>query len=365
MPGRALGLFSDIVRSNFADPRLPYRTQLVVTYKCNFRCEMCGIWKKKSVDEMTPAEVETFFRRYPGFSWINLSGGEIFMRKDVDDIVRAIQDSCRSLYMINFPTTGWFGDRTVALAQQILDHGIGRLMITTSIDGPREVHEQLRGIPGSWDKGLETYRRLRGMRRSNFQPVIGMTLLSKNVQLVDATIAAIQAEIPEFSRSDLHLNVGHESSHYFDNAGYTGGGPREAILSELERHQRAVGGFWHPVSFLENRYQALVSTYFATGKSPLPCAAVSTNCFIDAHWNLYPCSIWDEKIGNLRDAGFDLAALWESHRARALRQDVVNENCPHCWTPCEAYPTILSHLARSVVRSSKPEVSAGGAPVKP
>ena len=31
-------------------------------YHCNFRCEMCNIWQKKSVDEMTPAEVGAFLR---------------------------------------------------------------------------------------------------------------------------------------------------------------------------------------------------------------------------------------------------------------------------------------------------------------
>ena len=34
-----------------------------------------------------------------------------------------------------------------------------------------------RGLPGSWDKGIETFRRLRGIKRSNFQVVVGMTLI--------------------------------------------------------------------------------------------------------------------------------------------------------------------------------------------
>ncbi|HEX7486462.1 MAG TPA: radical SAM protein [Vicinamibacterales bacterium] len=354
MIGRRIGLSNDILKANVADPRLPYRMQLVATYKCNFRCEMCSIWKKHSVDEMTPAEVAQFFDRWSGFRWVNLSGGEIFMRRDIDDVVRAIQENCRSLFMINFPTTGWFGDRTVALANQILDRGIGRLMITISIDGPKETHEQLRGLLGSWERGIETYRRLRGIRRGNFQPVVGMTLLAKNVMLVDETIAAIQRVIPDFTRSELHLNVGHESAHYFENTGYTGGTAHETVLAAMERHRRAVGASWHPVAFLENRYQALLAQYFQTGKSPLPCTALATNCFIDAHWNLYPCSIWDEKVGNLREAGFDLDALWTAHRTRALRKDVVNENCPHCWTPCEAYPTILANLVRSIVPARRP-----------
>jgi radical SAM protein with 4Fe4S-binding SPASM domain len=101
--------------------------------------------------------------------------------------------------------------------------------------------------------------------------------------------------------------------------------------------------------FLEDRYQALVSKYYETGKSPLPCTALSSSCFIDAYWNLYACSIWDAKVGNLREGAFDLRALWDSDRRRALRADVAEERCSHCWTPCEAYPTILGNLARAAV----------------
>ncbi len=41
--------------------RCPYKVTFVATYHCNFRCEMCNIWQKKSVDEMTPDEVALFF----------------------------------------------------------------------------------------------------------------------------------------------------------------------------------------------------------------------------------------------------------------------------------------------------------------
>jgi hypothetical protein len=77
---------------------------------------------------------------------------------------------------------------------------------------------------------------------------------------------------------------------------------------------------------------------------------------VDAYWNLYPCSIWSEKVGNLRDNGFDLRALWNDPRRVELREAVVDEHCSHCWTPCEAYPTILGHLARAAVSRGPAEL---------
>ncbi len=346
---RELGLARSVLGANVRSPTLPYKVTFVATYHCNFRCEMCNIWQKKSVDEMTPAEVGLFFERYSQFKWVHLTGGEIFMRRDLDDLVAAIQKHCKSLFLLNFPTTGWFGDKTVSLVERTLARGVGRLMVTISIDGPKAVHEEMRGLPGSWDRGIETFRRLRAIKRSNFQTVVGMTLMAKNAEKVDETLAAIRAIIPDFKRSELHLNVGHESGHYFDNVGYPVEPHHVEILRAIDDHRKQTGGVMHPVKFLEDRYQALVSKYYETGKSPLPCTALSSSCFIDAYWNLYACSIWDGKVGNLRETAFDLRALWKSDRRRQLRDEVIDERCSHCWTPCEAYPTILGNLARAAV----------------
>src|SRR5437763_1327102 len=62
-----LGLARDIVRANFGACELPYNVTLVATYHCNFRCGMCHIWQKKSVDEVTPAAVAAFFDRWAHF----------------------------------------------------------------------------------------------------------------------------------------------------------------------------------------------------------------------------------------------------------------------------------------------------------
>jgi len=306
---RELGLASSILGANLRSPALPYKVTFVATYLCNFRCEMCNIWQKKSVNEMTPDEVGLFFEKWPQFRWVHLTGGELFMRRDLDALVASIQKSCKSLFLLNFPTTGWFGDKTVSLVDRTLARGVGRLMVTISIDGPKAIHEEMRGLPGSWERGIETFRRLRGIKRSNFQTVVGMTLMAKNANQVEATVDAIRQVIPDFRRSELHLNVGHESGHYFDNLGYRVEQNHADILRVIDDHRRKNGSALHPVKFLEDRYQALVAKYYETGKSPLPCTALSSSCFIDAYWDLFACSIWSEKVGNLRENAFDLKAL--------------------------------------------------------
>ena len=348
MTAPLIGLARDIARANFGAGALPYKVTLVATYHCNFRCEMCNIWQKKSVGEMTPDEVAQFFDRWPQFSWVHLTGGELFRRRDLEALVAAIMEHDRSLYLLNFPTTGWFGDRTVGLVEQVLRRGVGRLMTTISIDGPEQVHDEMRGLAGSWQRGVETLARLRAIGRSNFQVVAGMTLVARNADLVDDTIAAIRRAIPGFDRTDLHLNIGHESSHYFDNAGSLAGNGVDRVAAAIDAHRTSAGGSLHPVRFLENRYQALIADYYRGHRSPLPCTALSSSCFIDPYWNLFPCSIWNRPLGSLRDEGFDLERIWGSQLTEDTRRSVRAGDCPHCWTPCEAYPTILGNLSKAV-----------------
>ena len=60
--------------------------------------------------------------------------------------------------------------------------------------------------------------------------------------------------------------------------------------------------------------------------------------------------MWDAPLGNLRDAGFSLPALWNAAGTLARRREIVEEKCPHCWTPCEAYQTILANLPLVIQR---------------
>ncbi len=58
----------------------PVDALLAVTYRCNARCVMCGIWKSDPCSE-TPAET---YRKLPStLRDINLSGGEPFLRDDL------------------------------------------------------------------------------------------------------------------------------------------------------------------------------------------------------------------------------------------------------------------------------------------
>ena len=77
------------------------------------------------------------------------------------------------------------------------------------------------------------------------------------------------------------------------------------------------------------------------------CHALRASCFIDSWGNVFPCTIYDRKIGSLRDVDYDLAPHLARRRSRSQTQrEIWNYDCPQCWTPCEAYQCIMGNFLR-------------------
>ena len=62
---RALAsLGSAILRGNFGS-RKPFKATVVLTERCDCRCEICWIWKKPKGAEPTPSDVARFLSTAP------------------------------------------------------------------------------------------------------------------------------------------------------------------------------------------------------------------------------------------------------------------------------------------------------------
>lgn len=339
-------LINNITRSNFGRMQRPYKLTFIVTYKCNLHCKMCNIWcRKDQRPELNMIEIEKFFNKCNFFSWVNVSGGEIFLRPDITDIVGVIIKSNKNLYLLDFPTNGFASDTIVSGVSKILKFKPKRLFVTISLDGPEQLHNELRGHSDAWQRAVKTFKELERLSKHNrnMKVFFGLTLMPYNMNSLKETFDAVKAKIPDIDKSSFHVNIAHSSEHYYANkdSQYIAKAPSFELLDDfLKTRKYGIG----PVGFLEKKYQRLVKDYFEKTKTPLACKALSSSCFIDPFGDVFPCSIYNRPIGNIKNSNLNFKEIWNSEAALVAYNDIKKGLCPQCWTPCEAYQTILGNL---------------------
>lgn len=354
---RALRFSADLAAAN-VHGRAPFKLTYIVTDECSCRCAICALWQAPRPG-VALAEIERLFAANPHLSWINLSGGDVVERDDFEAIVAAAVDRTR-VYVLDFPTAGQRPERVESAVRAILALPLPRLVVTVSIDGPPAVHDRLRGSAGAFERAHETLDRLSALRSARFEVFAGLTFSSRNdarpAELVDATLA----HLPGIERDRLHFNIAHHAPHYYRNR--AGDVPdRERIGAFLRAESRLrrthASSAAAPVRWLEAAYWRLAREYLETGRSPLPCTALRSSVFVGPDLRVYPCATWDRPLVRLQDVDYSLSRALARPDAKAAAADAHALRCPNCWTPCEAFPSMLSQLPRTAVRA----LSAPGA----
>lgn len=325
----------------------PYKLTYAVTYWCNYRCKTCNIWQRKPVNELKFEEIEKFFTRNNFFQWLHLTGGEPFLRKDFIDICESIVRTNKDLILLNFPTNGYLTDKIVSGVERLLRSKPRRIFITVSMDGDESLNDMIRGIPGGWKHQIETFKGLRKL--PEVKVVLGMTLSSYNFDDFPRTFEAAKDVIPDLTYDDFHINIVHESEHYYGHDEEEQKRLRPdntALIATIKDYQRRRGHAFHPVNLLEHSYLSLVPSYLMRGISPLPCQSLNASYFMDSWGNVYPCITYNKILGNIRETDYLLKPIWDDEKTRQLQKDIFNLNCPQCWTPCEAYQTVMGNMFR-------------------
>mgnify|MGYP006296084177 CR=1 FL=1 len=164
--------------------RLPYPYQLivVVTRRCNSRCQMCNIWRQKDLPELALSDYQHIFAKDDwGFiRSLALTGGEPTMRNDLPEIFQAVAQNCQNLAHVYLATSGLNTERTLGYVEQMLDFSqsnvpnLHTFQVQISVDGVGELHDKIRGVPGFFKRVQQTINGLRELQ-SRF-PVLSIRL---------------------------------------------------------------------------------------------------------------------------------------------------------------------------------------------
>jgi radical SAM protein with 4Fe4S-binding SPASM domain len=344
-----------LLTSNFTRLDSPCKITFAVTYACTFKCKTCNIGRnylanpqKIKKDELSYEEIGKIFKSSKP-SWVQVTGGEPFMR-DLYQILKAIKENDDELYVAHTTTNGFTTHHIVDQVKKILTLKIPRFVVSISIDGFEDFHEEVRGIKDSFKKCLDTFHELKKLENNHFNVFISYTSSPFNMGKIEAFIKNMGTKYG-IDPKHIHMNLYHTSDHYFKNTDQKRTAEyNQRVLDEIKTYRKYKKGNDWKVSFLENRYSKFVENFVQTGKSPLPCKALNSSCFMDPYGNVFPCLVWAKPLGNVRQFDYDLKKLWQDPTVVQTQKDAESLKCPNCWTPCEAYQTIAGNMSKSVLK---------------
>jgi len=334
-------LLQRAVRSRWAPTAGPFKLTAAVTYTCHQRCTHCRIWRRDSPNELSAGQWRQVWRSVSSsLSWLDLTGGEVTDRPDFAEIAIGALEECPSLTLLHFPSNGSRPAALETMTRAIQSAGRSRLILSISLDGPEKLHNKLRGDKAAFDNAIDSFNRIRSL---GVEVYFGMTLSTWNLHTIDETVCSLSDRIPGFGWRDLHINVLNESPHFFGNQGIKRP-DSSAVEDAIDRLLEKRGRPRTKTELLEYLFLRRVPEHLRTERSPLPCHSMRGHAFINPQGVVYPCHIWDRPVGALREHNYSIPELWRTEDAQRARDGVSNEQCPGCWTPCEAYPTILANL---------------------
>tara|TARA_Y100000310_G_C20700067_1_gene828940 strand:+ start:1166 stop:2197 length:1032 start_codon:yes stop_codon:yes gene_type:complete len=310
---------------------LPEYVTFFVTSRCNLKCKHCFFWKElnKNSDELSLEEIEKISLNMGDFAVLSLTGGEPFLREDLFDIVKIFYKN-NNLKHIVIPTNGTIPIN--GLVENILKACPKlKIRIFVSIDHIKKEHDKIRGVGGTFDKAIKTFKELKTIKNKHLK-VGTITTFSKyneneifdiyhwlkdnlNPDLMNFPI--VRGNPQDASIKDIQINI-YERLMKVLNKNLEGGLIKSAkqIMTELN-----IG------IVKKNKYIT-------------PCYAGSINAVIYANGDTYPCEILNSKMGNLRDHNYNFKELWFSNKSKEIRSGIKKTKC-FCTHGCNMLPNII------------------------
>jgi MoaA/NifB/PqqE/SkfB family radical SAM enzyme len=270
---------------------------------------MCNTWQypTETDHEIGLAEYE----KLPGMNTVNVTGGEAFLREDLEDIVKVLKKKSRRLVI---SSNGFYTEKILQLFGKHRDIGI-----RISIEGLPAANDELRGLKDGFDHGI---RSLLELHRMGIKDIgFGITVSDRNAKDLLELYELSRMMGLEFATAAIH------NAFYFHKSD-----------NRFERSEEAVAEFKKLIheQLRSRKVKEWFRAYFNYGlinfiegkPRLLPCNMGHDSFFLDPYGEIYPCNVMQESMGNIRNQTF--SEVWNSQNAVAIREK-VKECTNNCW----------------------------------
>jgi GT2 family glycosyltransferase/MoaA/NifB/PqqE/SkfB family radical SAM enzyme len=311
----------------------------LVTNMCNAKCKQCFVSQQlnKEVDKnLTVTEIDSFFASLGKVNNIVLGGGEPFLRDDLDKICMVLERRSQPR-CITIPTNGFSPKVISEKVKVILESTHKIIKISLSIDGPQKLHDEIRGVPGLFDKVQETYQEL-SLLHSMFYPRLSLqvnsTIFQDNYQEFFKTYHIVKKEFP---LADFTFEVirGHYDSNKTKPIS-------DCQYKELIDSLRDIGDEENKKSIALHEYALEV---IAKKEQVIACNAGRNFIVLDFWGNLSPCESLPAFI-NIRDINYDFTQIADDPRWHAVVEDIKKGKC-YCTHMCFLASSFYEMTAQS------------------
>jgi MoaA/NifB/PqqE/SkfB family radical SAM enzyme len=314
---------------------------LPLMYACDAKCVMCNIWERADGTSWGPDVVRRVFS-HPEMAnnveVVNVTGGEASMRRDLPDVIRALIESTKTLHTISLQTNAMNPDRLEKRISAIVDifqesWENGRSLhfdVNISLDGPRPVHDEIRGVPGAFDCVMDSLERLRGLLS-----LLPRSALAFNCTVVRQNIMHLREtqSVADELGIEITFTIPQHTDVYMENAATTNrfafseSECHEIIAFLRERQEQANGR-----SAMSRRYCSMLISLLENGKRGISCPLSEGGLFLEPDGRSLPC--WNSSklaTGNILKEGVE-AVL--TRRAEPEYREQLAQHCQTCSINC-------------------------------
>ena len=339
---------------------LPEAVTLFLTHRCNLRCKMCGQWgeggvaRKQSPEalkaELSFQELKRLVDELSGFKPnITLFGGEPLLFDGCVDLITYIKSKAMHCLMI---TNGsLLEDHAEALVKAGLDE------LNLSLDGGQELHDQIRGMPGLFERINRGLEKLNSCKASSgkSRPLVNLqcTITKYNYRHLEQLVEfaqGIKADSLTFHNLIFLSRQIMQKQEFFDRQLKSSSADWEGFVFDPEIDPQILDNKRKEI--LSHKYDFSLDFYPNFSCQELksyytdPCYSPSgQNCRCLSPWlvayvfpdgQIKPCLNFSYSFGNIKESGFKDS--WNSGLATGFRQALkANKIFPACIRCTELY----------------------------
>lgn len=292
---------SDMLMKYFFDSAYRHEQPVVVTIelltKCNMRCKHCYIPKRVN-SGFTFQQIKKLLYelREMGILTVVFTGGEIFVREDMLDIIQVARDLHMRVILLSNGTL---------LNDEIVNR-LAELHITqfstTLFSLNKNIHDEITGVRGSLDILLKN---LEALKKAGINVAIKTPLMKDNM----SELAAIKA----YCKDNSFI---HQSGIRIFSKLNGDKSPTELLMPRAKLKE---------IMLQEESEEKDLLDYDET------CAALKYSFTIDSQGDVYPCSSYMYKVGNVFERSIrDIWYSTEDYIRIRNRKKTDIEKCNTC-----------------------------------